>query len=87
VGPGYAMPNYGVSDVERILRAREWRDWDEMIKWLERQPANDPTRGMSAEDRNDLLRDLRRARDAGEPLVRDPGDLYRALMALASPGG
>ena len=72
------MANYGVSDVAQVLREREWSGWDELLDWLERAPANAQD-GLSERDRAELLRDMRRARDAGQELLREPGELYRAI--------
>jgi hypothetical protein len=74
------MANYAVSDVAQILREREWSDWDELLHWLEKQPAN-PQEGLSQRDKDELLRDMRQARDDGPELVREPGELYRAIMS------
>jgi hypothetical protein len=74
------MANYAVSDVAQILREREWSDWDELLHWLEKQPAN-PQEGLSQRDKDELLRDMRQARDDGQELVREPGELYRAIMS------
>ena len=76
------MASYAVSDVAFILRERDWKDWDELLTWLEQQPV-DPTRGLSASDRSELLEDLGRLRDEGRPLIREPGELYREAMALS----
>ena len=72
------MANYAVSDVAQVLRAGEWSDWDELLEWLERKPAN-AQEGLSERDKSELLRDLRRARDGGHELVREPGELYRLI--------
>ena len=74
------MANYAVSDVAQILREREWSDWDELLHWLEKQPAN-PQAGLSQRDKDELLRDMRQARDDGQELVREPGELYRAIIS------
>ena len=74
------MANYAVSDVAQILRERDWNDWDELLRWLEGQPAN-PQEGLSQRDKDELLRDMRQARDDGQELVREPGELYRAIMS------
>jgi hypothetical protein len=73
------MANYAVSDVAQILRERDWNDWDELLRWLEGQPAN-PQEGLSQRDKDELLRDMRQARDDGQELLREPGELYRAIM-------
>ena len=74
------MANYAVSDVKHILADREWGSWDELISSLEKE-APDATGGLSARDKDELLRDLRRARDDGQELVTKPGELYRAIMS------
>jgi hypothetical protein len=76
------MANYAVSDVKFVLEAGDWSDWDPMIKWLEDQPAGDPTSGLSATDKDELLRDLRRARDEGQEFVTRAGELYRSIVAV-----
>ena len=73
------MAHYAVSDVKALLQERDWQSYDDMIKWLEHQPA-DPTGGLSAADRQDLIRDLSRARDEGVELHRTAGELYRAIV-------
>jgi hypothetical protein len=74
------MANYAVSDVAHILGDREWQSWDELIGSLEKEQP-DATAGLSARDKDELLRDLRRARDDGQELVTKPGELYRAIMS------
>jgi hypothetical protein len=76
------MANYAVSDVARILRERDWQDWDELLGWLRDEPIDTPG-GLSATDRAELLRDLGRLRDEGRPLIKQAGELYRAAL----PGG
>ena len=76
------MANYAVSDVARILRERDWQDWDELLGWLRDEPIDTPG-GLSATDRTELLRDFTRLRDEGQPLIKRPGELYRAAL----PGG
>ena len=76
------MANYAVSDVARVLRERDWQDWDELLGWLRDQPVDAPG-GLSATDRAELLRDFGRLRDEGQPLIKRAGELYRAAL----PGG
>ena len=73
------MANYAVSDVKHILRDREWGSWDELISALEKEQP-DANGGLSARDRDELLRDLRQARDDGAELVSKPGELYRTII-------
>ena len=73
------MANYAVSDVAQILREREWSDWDELLAWLEQQPAQ-ADRGLSQRDKDELLRDFAKARDEGVELTQDAGELYRTIM-------
>jgi hypothetical protein len=73
------MANYAVSDVAQILREREWSDWNELLAWLEKQPAQ-PDRGLSQRDKDELLRDFAKARDEGVELTQDAGELYRTIM-------
>jgi DNA-binding IclR family transcriptional regulator len=72
------MSGYGVADVRTLLREREWRDWDELLEWLEQHHVNAQD-GMSERDRDELLRDLRRLRDRGEALTNDVTELYQRL--------
>jgi hypothetical protein len=72
------MPRYGVSDVALLLRESGAGDWAQAIRWVRHQPAN-PSAGLSAGDREDLLRDLERAREDGIAWVDHAGELYRAL--------
>jgi hypothetical protein len=76
------MANYAVSDVARVLRERDWQDWDELLGWLRDEPVDTPG-GLSATDRSELLRDFTRLRDEGQPLLKQAGELYRAAL----PGG
>lgn len=73
------MANYAVSDVKHILQDREWSSWDELIASLESEQP-DASAGLSARDKDELLRDLRRARDDGQELVSKAGELYRAIV-------
>jgi hypothetical protein len=73
------MAHYAVSDVKALLAERDWESFDQMIKWLEHQPA-DAQAGLSAADRQDLIRDLTRARDGGVELTDKAGELYRAIV-------
>lgn len=74
------MANYAVSDVAHILGDHAWQNWDELIDSLEREQP-DASGGLSARDKDELLRDLRRARDEGQELLTRPGELYRAIMS------
>jgi hypothetical protein len=72
------MANYALSDVTGILRAGEWKGWDDLLEWLRAQPANAQD-GLSETDKSELIRDLQRARDGGVEFVSRPGELYRAI--------
>jgi hypothetical protein len=73
------MARYGVSDVAMLLRESGAGDWADAIRWLKHHPA-DPSAGLSAGDREDLLRDLSRARENGVAFAHKPGELYRAIF-------
>jgi hypothetical protein len=75
------MANYAVSDLTRVLRAGEFSDWEGLLGFLEQQDDGDPTDGLSSRDREELLIDLRRLRESGQPFIASPGDLYRAALA------
>jgi hypothetical protein len=72
-----SQKDYDASDVQHLLRIRQWRSYDEMIKWLQREGDNDNE--LTQGEVRHLIDDLSRIRQRGPEMISDPNQLYKEL--------
>lgn len=72
-----AHKDYEQSDVEHLMRVRQWRSYPEMIGWLERDGDADPR--LTPGEVKHLVEDLSRLHQRRTHFIADPGELYREL--------
>jgi hypothetical protein len=66
---------YTESDVESVLREREWRDWNEVISWLREQ--GDNHRRLTPGEVRAMVEDFTRLKDQGAPFTTDPQEIFK----------
>lgn len=69
--------DYTQSDVERLLGKRQWRNYDEMISWLDRE--GDADRRFTPGEVRHLMEDLSRLKQRRTEFITDPGRLFQEL--------
>jgi hypothetical protein len=69
--------DYDRSDVEHLMRVRDWRGWEELENWL-RESGDDDRRLTPGEVRR-LAEDVARARQRGAEFSTDPERLWQEL--------
>jgi hypothetical protein len=69
--------DYERSDLESVLRVREWRNWDEMLEWLRNE--GDKHRRLTPGEVEHMVEDIERARQRGARFEPDPEHLWREL--------
>jgi hypothetical protein len=74
---------YGVSDLESVLRVREWQNWDELLQWLRTE--GDKHRRLTPGEVRNMVEDIERARRRGVQFQPDAQYLWRELKQ-AVPG-
>jgi hypothetical protein len=67
---------YEESDLEHVLRRREWRGWDELISWLREE--GDDDRRLTPGEVKHMVEDLSRLKEKGVQFTNDPQALYKA---------
>lgn len=71
--------DYDVTDVERLMSKREWRSYDEMIKWLQKE--GDADRRFTPGEVKHMIDDLSRVREKGKQPPREPQRLFQELKS------
>jgi hypothetical protein len=66
--------DYTASDVESVMRVRQWRDWDEVISWLREE--GDDHRRLTPGEVKHMVEDFTRLKEQGAPFTTDPQQLY-----------
>jgi hypothetical protein len=69
--------DYDVTDIERLMGKREWKSYDEVIKWLQKE--GDADRRFTPGEVRHMIDDFSRLRDSGKPMPRDPQQLFDEL--------
>ncbi|RZU75552.1 hypothetical protein EV384_4103 [Micromonospora kangleipakensis] len=71
--------DYEISDIERLMGKRDWKNYDEVINWLKKE--GDADRRFTPGEVQHMIDDLSRARDKRMDFVRDPEKLHRNLKS------
>ncbi|GAA1795225.1 hypothetical protein HC028_18240 [Planosporangium flavigriseum] len=74
---GATQKEYDASDLESVLRVREWRNWDEVIQWLRTE--GDNHRRLTPGEVRNMVADMERARQRGVQFKPDAQYLWREL--------
>ncbi|MGC1214608.1 MAG: hypothetical protein WA890_25540 [Micromonospora sp.] len=69
--------DYEVTDIERLMGKRDWKNYDEVITWLQKE--GDEDRRFTPGEVQHMIDDFSRVRDTGVDFVRDPERLHRQL--------
>ena len=69
--------DYDVTDIERLMGKREWRSYDEMIKWLQKE--GDADRRFTPGEVKHMIDDLSKVKKSGQSMARNPEQLYQQL--------
>lgn len=69
--------DYEVTDIERLMGKREWKSYDEVIKWL--QEEGDADRRFTPGEVRHMIEDFSRMRDSKKPMPQDPEKLFQEL--------
>jgi hypothetical protein len=71
--------DYEVTDIERLLGKRDWRDYNEMIKWLENE--GDADRRFTPGEVKHMIDDLSRMKNMGKPMSKNPEQLFKQMKS------
>lgn len=71
--------DYDVTDIERLMGKREWRSYDEMIKWLQKE--GDADRRFTPGEVRHMIDDLSRAKEKGKQPPREPQRLFQEMKS------
>jgi len=68
---------YDASDIEVVMRQGDWRNWDDVIEWLQKE--GDNHRRLRTDEVRQMVDDFRRLKEKGKPFTNDPNELARLL--------
>lgn len=71
--------DYEISDIERLMGKRDWKNYDEVINWLKKE--GDQDRRFTPGEVQHMIDDFSRTRDKGIDFVRDPEKLHQQLKS------
>ena len=74
--------DYEQGDLEGVLRAREFRNWDELISWLREE--GDELRRLTPGEVKQMVDDLTHLKERGAPFTTDPAELYKQARQARS---
>jgi hypothetical protein len=66
---------YDERELEKVLRMRQWRNWDEVISWL--RDEGDKDRRLTPGEVRQMVEDLNRLKEQSVPLDADPHEIYK----------
>jgi hypothetical protein len=67
--------DYTESDVESVMRVREWKNWDEVISWLRKE--GDNHRRLTPGEVKHMVEDFTRLKEQGVPFTTQPDEVYK----------
>ncbi|MEU9828469.1 hypothetical protein [Micromonospora chersina] len=71
--------DYDVTDIERLMGKRDWKNYDDVIKWLKKE--GDEDRRFTPGEVQHMIDDFSRAREKGTDFSHDPERLYKKLKS------
>ncbi|MFG2054276.1 hypothetical protein ACGFI9_09600 [Micromonospora sp. NPDC048930] len=71
--------DYDVTDIERLMGKRDWKNYDDVINWLKKE--GDEDRRFTPGEVQHMIDDFSRARDKGIDFVHEPEQLYKKLKS------
>jgi hypothetical protein len=71
--------DYDITDIERLMGKRQWKSYDEMIKWLEKE--GDADRRFTPGEVRHMIEDLSRMRASKKPMPQDPQMLFQEMKS------
>jgi hypothetical protein len=69
--------DYDVTDIERLMGKRDWKDPNEMIKWLQKE--GDADRRFTPGEVKHMIDDLSKVKNSRQPMAKNPEQLYQQL--------
>jgi hypothetical protein len=69
--------DYDVTDIERLMGKRDWRNYDDVIKWLQKE--GDADRRFTPGEVKHMIDDFSRMRGSGKPMTQNPEQLFKQL--------
>jgi hypothetical protein len=77
------MPGEGYrkSDMEVVYRRGNWRSWDDIITWLQREGADDSE--LVGAEVEKMIEDIRHVREQHKEFVNDPAKAYEIVRGEA----
>jgi hypothetical protein len=71
--------DYDVTDIERLMGKRDWKNYDDVIKWLKKE--GDEDRRFTPGEVQHMIDDFSRARDKGIDFSQEPEQLCKKLKS------
>ena len=75
---GTTKTAYTESDVEVVMRQGDWKNWDEVIRWLETE--GDNHRRLRTDEVQAMIEDFRRLKKERVRFTKDPAEIYRKIQ-------
>jgi hypothetical protein len=69
--------DYDITDIERLMSKQDWRNYDDMIKWLQKE--GDADRRFTPGEVRHMIDDLSRVKKAGKPMAKNSEQLFKQL--------
>jgi hypothetical protein len=70
---------YEESDLEHVMRRKDWQNWDELISWLREEGDND--RRLTPGEVKHMVEDLTRLKEQKVPFTKDAHAIYEAARS------
>jgi len=71
--------DYDVTDIERLMSKREWKSYNEMIKWLQQE--GDADRRFTPGEVRHMIEDFTRLQKSKTNFISDAQQLYQTLKS------
>jgi hypothetical protein len=68
--------DYDESDIQHLMRVRDWHDWKEIVAWLREEGDNDNE--LTPGEVRQMIADFEELQRRGMPFTTDPHRVYEA---------